>query len=148
MTDEQNPAKGSRMKARQKAYINWLIIVPSIIGFAIGVLLTSSGGGKRGFIDALAEGTATLDLTTGLIVSSIIAIGIPFTFYKWHTSIDEQEEHAVLWGNTLMLYFGTTLWLAWWVLAATKLVPPVNLEIVLLASAFLSIAYWAWKKFL
>ncbi len=155
MTDDQLPSepppKGhGRMNARQKSYITWLITVPAIIGAVIALLLILSderSGSERDIIDDLVSGTATLDFTTGLIVAAIIAIGIPTTFYKWHKSIDEQEERAVLWANTISLYFGLILWLAWWVLAATKRVPPVDLMSVVIAAAVVSLAYWAWQKF-
>lgn len=156
MTDEQPPVNTSpkgrnRMNARQKSYITWLITVPAIIGAAIALLLILSderSGSERDIIDDLVSGTATLDFTTGLVVAALIAIGIPTTFYKWHKSIDEQEEKAVLWANTISLYFGLVLWLVWWVLAATKRIPPVDLMTVALATAIVSLAYWAWKKFL
>jgi hypothetical protein len=158
MTDEQHPAapvdqtpkSGGRLKARQKTYITWLVTVPAIIGATIALLIVLSDkniDSERDVFEDLLSGAATLDFTIGLVIAAILAIGIPTTFYKWHKSIDEQEEKAVLWANTLTLYFGTTFWFAWWALATTKRVPPVDLMIVALASALISVAYWAWKKF-
>jgi hypothetical protein len=159
MTDEQHPAapvdqapkSGGRLKARQKTYITWLITVPAIISATIALLIVLSDkniDSERDVFEDLLSGAATLDFTIGLVIAAIIAIGIPTTFYKWHKSIDEQEEKAVLWANTISLYFGLVLWLAWWVLAATKRVPPVDLMTVALVTAVVSLAYWAWKKFL
>ena len=134
------------LNVRQKRYVIWGWIAPAALGFIVASLLFSAGSGP-GFLKKLMLGSATLSPGMGVALAALIAIGLPLIIFMWHRSMDEQEEHAVLWANTIALYFGIALWLSWWMLATTKLVPPLDPMSVILASCVVNVSYWLWKKF-
>lgn len=145
MRDNQKKEKPP-LTPRQKRYVTWGWIVPVILGLALGIASAWGSGGSS--IEDIVKGTGHVDPMMGLMAAVLTGPSFLLIMYRWHKSLDEQEERAILWGNTLGLYFGLALWAAWTLLAAAALVSPVDVTIVLALSAGLSLAYWVWKKFL
>jgi hypothetical protein len=129
---------------RQKRYITWGWAMPAILGAVFGAVIAF---GSDGAWKDIINGTAQLDLAIGLVAAALAGPAFLTIIYKWHKSLDEQEERAVLWGNSLGLYFGMSLWAVWTLLAATNLVPPVDVFIVIALSGGVFAAYWAWQKY-
>jgi hypothetical protein len=144
MPDNLKKEKPS-LTPRQRRYITWGWIIPAVLGLLLGITMMS---GSADSLSDIVSGTGRIDRTFGVLAAALAGPAFLTVMYLWHKSLDEQEEHAILWGNTLGLYFGLTLWAVWTFLAATGLVPLVEVGIVVGLSAGLCLAYWVWKKFL
>ena len=82
------------------------------------------------------------------VISSIIfaSLFIWFNIYTFKI-IDEQEKMAFLWANTVSWNCVCILSASWFVLHTGQLLPPVDGYLVIMASALLGLAIWAWKKY-
>jgi uncharacterized membrane protein YhaH (DUF805 family) len=85
--------------------------------------------------------------SVAIIASSALAIGLPAFYIYLHRLIDEQEESAWLWANTISWYATGLISLVWFILHTAQLVPPIDGYFVLLASALAGTLVWIWKKY-
>jgi hypothetical protein len=65
----------------------------------------------------------------------------------YHRIIDEQEENSALWGMTIGFYLLAFGGIAWFFLAAAKLVPLVSFLAVWIGSATVAAAAQLWLQF-
>ena len=79
---------------------------------------------------------AVLGLISGLIFALV-----------YHRIVDEQEERAALWGNTIGMYLLAFGGIAWFFLHAAKLVPLEGFLVVWLASGLVAAAVQIWLQF-
>ena len=85
--------------------------------------------------------------SVAIIVSIIAVIGFTAIFTYLHRIVDEQEQSAWLWANTISWYATGLISLIWDILHKAQIVPPIQGYLVLLVSATAGFFVWTWKKY-
>jgi hypothetical protein len=85
--------------------------------------------------------------SVAIIGSAVLAIGLTAIFSYLHRLVDEQEQSAWLWANTISWYGVCLTSLIWDILHKAQLVPPIQGYLVLLVSTIAGCIVWAWKKY-
>lgn len=145
MIDNVNPKRNS---ARQRLYLISLILAGAT-GLFVGLVLLVSdtrphnhaypfGDGLQGSIGAQWAITACIVMLMGITISTIL----------FHRSVDEQEERAIFWANTIAVYAIITEFSVWYILWLGGLAPRVDAAILIFSGAILGLAGWLWKKYL
>ena len=151
---EQRANPGLTPRAKR---FRWSFAALVGMGFAVGWLLrtTSYDAGKRAAMrpdhvepSAVSDIVMTpLDNWTALAMAALFLFGMPLLSYLYLHYADEHERHANLWASTNALYAAMALAPAWHVLWMGRLVPPLNLWVVVVVSTLVSLVTWAWLKF-
>ena len=91
-----------------------------------------------------------LDPSLALIAAIAEVVVLAGTLFIYHRSIDDHEQQAYLWANSLAFYFLALTLPAVWLLERGGLVGPIGIGSVMLItlSAFvINFAVWAWLKY-
>ncbi len=116
-------------------------------GMPIGVLLGAASNAKPH--EALFSNAPLDPLLAGIAaVTLVIALGGGLVAY--HRSIDDHEQQAYLWANSLAFYFLALALPFAWLLARGGLIAPIGIGtamLLLLAAFCINFTVWAWLKF-
>lgn len=82
-----------------------------------------------------------------IFASIALTIGLIGLLTYTHKIVDEQEQVAIHWANSISWYCVILITFIWFILHSAQLVPPVDGRLVLLASALAGLFVWAWKKY-
>jgi hypothetical protein len=85
--------------------------------------------------------------SVAIIVSAIAVIGFTAIFTYLHRLVDEQEQSAWLWANTVSWYTTCLIPLVWDILHKAQIVPPIQGYLVIFVSANIGCIVWIWKKY-
>jgi hypothetical protein len=85
--------------------------------------------------------------SVAIIAASVLAIGLTTIATYLHRMVDEQEQSAWLWANTVSWYATCLIALVWDILHLSQIVPPIQGYWVLFASATAGCLVWIWKKY-
>jgi hypothetical protein len=116
-------------------------------GLPVGLLLGMAGDGlphdslfSNGPLDPRLAGAAALALVL-LLASALVT---------YHRAIDDHEQQAYLWANSLSFYFLAIALPVAWLLARGGLIAPIGIGsamLILLAAFVINFAVWAWLKY-
>jgi hypothetical protein len=116
-------------------------------GLPIGLLIGIAGDGQPG--DALFS-NGPLDPRLAAFAAAGLVVTLAATLVIYHRSIDDHEQQAYLWANSLAFYFLALILPAAWLLARGGLIGPVGIGsvmLILLAAFVINFTVWAWLKF-
>jgi hypothetical protein len=116
-------------------------------GLPIGLLIGMAGDGQPG--DALFS-NGPLDSRLAAVAAIGLVVTLAATLVIYHRSIDDHEQQAYLWANSLAFYFLALALPAAWLLARGGLIPPIGIGSamhILLAAFVINFTVWAWLKF-
>lgn len=85
--------------------------------------------------------------SVAIIASAILVIGLIAIFTYLHRIVDEQEQSAWMWANTVSWYATCLIALIWDILHLAQMVPPIQGYWVLFISATTGCIVWIWKKY-
>jgi hypothetical protein len=141
MTNLEGDGNGvARVKLRKRRY--WGLM----LGFAAIMLGLSAIARILFWPDGPWNGDI-LDPQFAIWTSPVLLLLVSATMIIYHRIIDEQEERALLWGNTAgfyTLFFGGAIWSMF---AAAKLVTPESVFLVWLVSGIFAIAVQLWRQY-
>ena len=132
--------------AYERRYTKMIMILVAS-GLPIGLLLGMAGDAQphnslfsNGPLDPLFAGIAAATM--------VILLGGSLIIY--HRSIDDHEQQAYLWANSLAFYFLALALPAAWMLARGGLIAPIGIGgamLILLGAFVINFTVWAWLKF-
>ena len=130
----------------ERRYARTMLIL-GCAGLPVGVLLGAAGNKtphetlfSNAPLDPLLAGLAAITL--------VIVLGASLVLY--HRSIDDHEQQAYLWANSLAFYFLALALPAAWLLARGGLIAPIGIGtamLILLAAFCINFTVWAWLKY-
>nr|WP_314443385.1 hypothetical protein [uncultured Sphingomonas sp.] len=132
--------------AYEKRYNKMLLLLFSS-GLPIGVLIGMAGDGRP---DDSLFSNGPLDPTLAAIAAFALVVTLAGTLVIYHRSIDDHEQQAYLWANSLAFYFLALALPAAWLLARGGLIGPIGIGaamLILLAAFVINFSVWAWLKF-
>ena len=116
-------------------------------GIVLGVLIGIAGGGRTG--DTLFS-NGPLDPTLAAVAALAVVVTLAGTLVFYHRSIDDHEQQAYLWANSLAFYFLALALPAAWLLARGGLIAPIGIGtvmLILLVAFVINFVTWAWLKY-
>lgn len=132
--------------AYEKRY-NKMMLLLFASGLPIGLLIGMAGDGQPG--DSLFS-NGPLDPTLAAVAAAGLVVTLAGTLVLYHRSIDDHEQQAYLWANSLAFYFLALAMPAAWLLSRGGLIGPIGIGsamLILLASFAINFTVWAWLKF-
>lgn len=118
-----------------------------VSGLPLGILLGLAGeGGTQATLlsnDPLNPGLAGL-------AAAVLVVVLCATLTLYHRTIDDHEQQAYLWANSIAFYFLAIALPVAWLLARGRLIPPIGIGsamLILLAAALINFTVWAWLKY-
>lgn len=127
-------------KARRRQRRVWLAITAPAL-CALAILLIA-----REAIGPSASATPVSPLFA-LIFSFVLPVAVVIGAIMHHRVIDEQEERAILWGNTVGFYAAIVSVMIADVLAMSKIMPLIS-HVVMLVPAFgAAVLTYVWVKY-
>lgn len=132
--------------AYERRYTRTMLVLVCA-GLPIGLLLGMAGNDQPH--DALWS-NAPLDPTLAGIAAAGLVIILAGTLVIYHRSIDDHEQKAYLWANSLAFYFLALALPAAWLLARGGLIGPIGIGtamLLLLAAFVVNFTVWAWLKY-
>ena len=116
-------------------------------GLPVGVLLGVAGNDKPH--ETLFSNMPLDPLFAGIAAATLVLV-LGGSLVLYHRSIDDHEQQAYLWANSLAFYFLTLALPAAWLLARGGLIAPIGIGaamILLLAAFCINFTVWAWLKY-
>lgn len=116
-------------------------------GLPVGLLLGVAGDGKPH--EALWSNAPLDPLLAGLAALTLVIV-LAGALIVYHRSIDDHEQQAYLWANSLAFYFLALALPAAWLLARGGLIGPIGIGtamLLLLAAFVINFTVWAWLKY-
>ena len=113
----------------------------------VGLLIGMAGDGQPG--DSLLS-NGPLDPTLATLAAIGLVVTLGATLLLYHRSIDDHEQQAYLWANSLAFYFLALALPAVWLLARGGVIGPIGIGtamLMLLAAFVINFTVWAWLKF-
>jgi hypothetical protein len=148
--DKMKPEAGRKrfsLSLRQKRY--WGALAAAfVLGLLMAVFLETTqpvGGAEAKFTDLFSS--SAIGTKTALISVAIYGIFAPLILYFQHIGMDEQEERAYLLANTASWYFIIVVTPIWWILSRADILPPIQVDIMVISSLAINFIVWGWKKF-
>jgi len=130
----------------EKRYSKMMLVLFSA-GLPIGLLIGLAGHGQR---DNSLFSNGPLDPTLAAIAAVGSVLILAATLVLYHRSIDDHEQQAYLWANSLAFYFLALVMPAAWLLARGDLIGPLGFGtamLILLAAFCINFTVWAWLKY-
>ncbi|NJC05635.1 hypothetical protein GGQ97_001428 [Sphingomonas kaistensis] len=136
----------SGRSAYEKRYskMMWVLFAA---GMPIGVLIGFAGDGQPG-TSLFSNGP--LDPRLAAVAAVGLVVTLAGTLVLYHRSIDDHEQQAYLWANSLAFYFLALALPAAWLLARGGLIGAIGIGsvmLILLAAFCINFAVWAWLKY-
>jgi hypothetical protein len=132
--------------AYEKRYSKMMVLLFAS-GLPIGLLIGMADDGQPG--DALFS-NGPLDPRLAGFAALGLVVTLAGTLVVYHRSIDDHEQQAYLWANSLAFYFLALVLPAAWLLARGGQIDPIGIGsvmLILLAAFAINFAVWAWLKF-
>lgn len=111
-------------------------------------------GALSGFVApasfAALFGIGSIQPVVAIVAALSLAVAFASMQLGCHRLIDELDESALLWANTLAYYFVVIAIPAWWLLGRAKIVMelgPFAILVILVASFTINGVAWAWIKY-
>ncbi|GAA4002902.1 hypothetical protein [Sphingomonas humi] len=137
--------RGPAQSAYQRRY-NRMMAVLVVSGLPLGLLLGVANDGRPQ--DILSN--APLDPLSAGLAALVSVVVLASTLVLYHRTIDDHEQQAYLWANSLAFYFLVLALPAAWLLARGGLIPPIGIGsamLILLAACVVNFTVWAWLKY-
>lgn len=122
----------------------WLTIVA--LGFPLGLLLGVTNG--PGVASLAGTGPIAPGLAIATAAALVLSLGASLILY--HRAIDDHEQQAYLWANSLAFYFLVIAIPAAWLLSRGGVIAPLgggSVMLILLGSMLINLVGWAVLKF-
>jgi hypothetical protein len=129
---------------RRYSNMMWILFAS---GLPVGLLIGIAGDGQPQ--DSLFS-NGPLDPTVAGLAAMASVVVLAGTLVLYHRTIDDHEQQAYLWANSLAFYFLALALPAAWLLARGGLIPPIGIGsamLILLAAFVINFSVWAWLKF-
>lgn len=139
---EPNPALPGEQRARLRQQRVWrAMLVPGLAAVAVLYAVRQGLGGS--IYDAQGQVHPTFAIVFSVVVALFALIGA-----IWHhRAIDEQEERAILWGNTAGFYTVIPSAMIVETLTIARLIEPVSHVTMMLGALAVSVATYLWVRF-
>ncbi len=92
--------------------------------------------------------SSEISKNAAIIGSLMYSASLMIVCILYHKGMDEQEERAYLIANTASWYFLMLAIPVWWLLDKANIARPIDGITIAIASLFVNLAVWVWKKFL
>lgn len=132
--------------AYEKRYTRMLLILFAS-GLPLGILIGMAGDGQPG-TSLFSNGPLDPRLAAMAAIAEVLILGATLVIY--HRSIDDHEQQAYLWANSIAFYFLALTLPAVWLLARGGLLPGLGFGsamLILLGAFAINFAVWAWLKY-
>jgi len=83
----------------------------------------------------------------GILITVLGVAGFAIATRRYFERTDEHDRSANLWGLSLAWLAISVVAPAWWLLAHSGVLPPIDFGIVYLISAVVGAAVWTWLRF-
>lgn len=141
------PWRGPGLSSYQRRYTRmWLTLLA--LGFPAGLLLGIANEPVEG-IRSLA-GLGPIDPLLAIVTAIAITVLLGASLVIYHRTIDDHEQQAYLWANSLAFYFLAIAFPVAWLLTRGGVIPPFGAGgsmLILLVALLINTASWAWLKF-
>lgn len=130
----------------EKRYTKMMLLLFSA-GLPIGLLVGLAGHGRP---DNSLFSNGPLDPTLAAIAALGTVVILAGTLVLYHRSIDDHEQQAYLWANSLAFYFLALTMPAAWLLARGGVIGPLGFGtamLIMLAAFCINVTVWAWLKY-
>lgn len=148
MTDPEDftagamPAGQGEARARQRRRRIWLaMLLPALIALAVLMAV------KLGMGEALRPVDGRLHPAFAVLFCVVIGLFTLIGSVWHHRLIDEQEERAILWGNTVGFYAAVASMMMADALTMAGLIQPVSHVAAIIGAAALSVLTYCWHRF-
>lgn len=124
-----------------------MMLVLFASGLPLGLLLGVASDGRP---DEFLFGNGPMDPLIAGLAAAMLVVVLAGALILYHRAIDDHEQQAYLWANSLAFYFLAIALPAAWLLARGGLIPPIGIGtamLILLAAFVINLAVWAWLKF-
>lgn len=132
--------------AYEQRYTKMIMILVAS-GLPLGLLLGMAGDAQPH--DTVFSNGPLDPLLAGIAAATLVIV-LAGTLILYHRSIDDHEQQAYLWANSLAFYFLALALPAAWLLARGGLIAPIGIGsamLILLAAFVINFTVWAWLKF-
>jgi hypothetical protein len=135
------------LSRRQKQYWGaWA--ASAIFGLATAWFMASTGLIGENSKHPFDFSSSTISNNTAIIGSIIYSASMIIVCALYHRGMDEQEEMAYLVANTASWYFLMLAVPVWWLFDKANIAPQIDGIAIAVASLFVNVSVWVWKKFL
>jgi hypothetical protein len=127
----------------ERRYVRAMLVL-ALIGLPLGMMLRFFASPN----DLLSN--APLAPSVAVLASALLVLLLGLSLVIYHRAIDDFEQQAYLWANSLAFYFIMLALPAAWLLARGGLIPPVGIGsalLILAAALVINASVWAWLKF-
>jgi hypothetical protein len=124
-----------------------MVVILIVLGLPLGVL---SGVISNGRPEMVLLGTGPLDPLLAGAGAALLALILGTTLVIYHRAIDDHEQQAYLWANSLAFYALVISLPAAWLLSRGGLIPPLGFGSALLilgGALAINLTVWLWLKF-
>lgn len=125
---------------------NRMMAVLVASGLPLGLLLGFASDGQPQTILS----NSPLDPVLAGLAAFLSVVVLASTLVLYHRTIDDHEQQAYLWANSLAFYFLVLALPAAWLLARGGLIGPIGIGsvmLILLAACAVNLTVWAWLKY-
>lgn len=132
--------------AYERRYTRMMLVLLGS-GLPVGLLLGFAGNSRP---DETLFSNAPLSPLLAALAAGTLVVVLAGTLVFYHRTIDDHEERAYLWANSLAFYFLALALPAAWLLSRGGLIAPVGIGgamLLLLAALGINAAAWAWLKY-
>ena len=133
--------EGELRESLHKRRVWQAALVPGLV--AVGILFAV----KQGLGGSIWLGPAQLDPAFAIAFGVVIALFTLIGALWHHRSIDELEERAILWGNTVGFYTVVASALIVEVLTMARLISPISHVMLMLGSLAAAVGTYLWVRF-
>lgn len=139
---DPNPAIPGEQRARSRQRRVWrAMLIPGLVAVAVLFAVRQSLGGS--IYAAPGQVAPTFAITFAVVIALFSVVGA----ICHHRAIDEQEERAILWGNTVGFYTVVASAMIAEVLTMARLIEPISHVTMMLGALAASVATYLWVRF-
>lgn len=135
---------GSRYERRYTRM--WVTLLA--LGFVAGILLGMANGSSGEVSSLLANGP--VDPLLAVATAATLSLVLIFSLVLYHRTIDDHEQQAYLWANSISFYFVLIATPVAWLLARGGIIPPIGIGtamLILLAATVINFIVWMRLKY-
>jgi hypothetical protein len=132
--------------AYERRYARMLLLLFAT-GLPVGLLIGMAGEGRPE--DSLFSNGPLDPTLAGLAAASLVLL-LGSGIILYHRAIDDHEQQAYLWANSLAFYFLAIALPVAWLLSRGGLIGPIGIGsamLILVGALVINLTTWAWLKF-
>ncbi|MDP3905935.1 hypothetical protein [Novosphingobium sp.] len=139
---DPNSAIPGEQRARLRQRRVWrAMLLPGLAAVAVLYAVRQGLGGS------IYTAPGQIHPTFAIVFSVVVALFALIGAFWHHRAIDEQEERAILWGNTVGFYTAVTSAMIVQTLTMARVIEPVSHMTMMLLALAASVVTYLWHRF-